>query len=104
MPERTFLRVVRSDVIFPLFSFSLCFGNYLVNVCYASEQVFCWKRKAGVILFVSVSHAVLGEVDCKEIGDYVPGSGATSTDLCLPALDYLRRCSQVSEAHSQLQA
>uniref|UniRef100_A0A8C0WGM8 SEC7 domain-containing protein n=1 Tax=Castor canadensis TaxID=51338 RepID=A0A8C0WGM8_CASCN len=37
----------------------------------------------------------LGEVDCKEIGDYVPGSGATSTDLCLPALDYLRRCSQL---------
>uniref|UniRef100_A0A5F9DMM7 ARFGEF family member 3 n=1 Tax=Oryctolagus cuniculus TaxID=9986 RepID=A0A5F9DMM7_RABIT len=37
----------------------------------------------------------LGEVDCKEIGDCVPGAGATSTDLCLPALDYLRRCSQL---------
>ncbi|ELW64172.1 Brefeldin A-inhibited guanine nucleotide-exchange protein 3 [Tupaia chinensis] len=37
----------------------------------------------------------LGEVDCKEIGDCVPGQGATSTDLCLPALDYLRRCSQL---------
>ncbi|XP_063089434.1 brefeldin A-inhibited guanine nucleotide-exchange protein 3 isoform X1 [Cavia porcellus] len=37
----------------------------------------------------------LGEVDCKEIGDCVPGPGATSTDLCLPALDYLRRCSQL---------
>ncbi|MEJ1275322.1 ARFGEF family member 3 [Cricetulus griseus] len=37
----------------------------------------------------------LGEVDCKEIGDCVPGVGATSTDLCLPALDYLRRCSQL---------
>nr|XP_025033827.1 brefeldin A-inhibited guanine nucleotide-exchange protein 3 isoform X3 [Pelodiscus sinensis] len=35
----------------------------------------------------------LGEVDCKEIGDCV--SGSTSTDLCLPALDYLRRCSQL---------
>ncbi|XP_077207665.1 brefeldin A-inhibited guanine nucleotide-exchange protein 3 isoform X2 [Paroedura picta] len=37
----------------------------------------------------------LGEADCKEIGDSVPGSGSTSTDLCLPALDYLRRCSQL---------
>lgn len=36
-----------------------------------------------------------GEVDCKEMGDCVPGSGSASTDLCLPALDYLRRCSQV---------
>ncbi|XP_065787344.1 brefeldin A-inhibited guanine nucleotide-exchange protein 3 isoform X2 [Muntiacus reevesi] len=37
----------------------------------------------------------LGEVDCKEIGDCVPGPGAASPDLCLPALDYLRRCSQL---------
>nr|XP_004651224.2 brefeldin A-inhibited guanine nucleotide-exchange protein 3 [Jaculus jaculus] len=37
----------------------------------------------------------LGEVDCKEIGDCLPGPGTTSTDLCLPALDYLRRCSQL---------
>ncbi|XP_061479952.1 brefeldin A-inhibited guanine nucleotide-exchange protein 3 isoform X2 [Rhineura floridana] len=37
----------------------------------------------------------LGEADCKEIGDCVPGSGSMSTDLCLPALDYLRRCSQL---------
>nr|XP_010306988.1 PREDICTED: brefeldin A-inhibited guanine nucleotide-exchange protein 3-like [Balearica regulorum gibbericeps] len=37
----------------------------------------------------------LGEVDCKEVGDCVPASGSASTDLCLPALDYLRRCSQV---------
>ncbi|KAJ7400777.1 Brefeldin A-inhibited guanine nucleotide-exchange protein 3 [Pitangus sulphuratus] len=37
----------------------------------------------------------LGEVDCKEMGDCVPGSGSASTDLCLPALDYLRRCSQL---------
>ncbi|XP_068183588.1 brefeldin A-inhibited guanine nucleotide-exchange protein 3 [Antennarius striatus] len=35
----------------------------------------------------------LGEVDDKEIGDHV--SGVSSTDLCLPALDYLRRCSQL---------
>uniref|UniRef100_A0A2K5Y8P6 ARFGEF family member 3 n=1 Tax=Mandrillus leucophaeus TaxID=9568 RepID=A0A2K5Y8P6_MANLE len=37
----------------------------------------------------------LGEVDCKEIGDCAPAPGAPSTDLCLPALDYLRRCSQL---------
>ncbi|XP_035029163.2 brefeldin A-inhibited guanine nucleotide-exchange protein 3 isoform X2 [Hippoglossus stenolepis] len=37
----------------------------------------------------------LGEVDYKEIGDCVHVSGHSSTDLCLPALDYLRRCSQL---------
>ncbi|TDH01612.1 hypothetical protein EPR50_G00182020 [Perca flavescens] len=35
------------------------------------------------------------EVDYKEIGDCVHASGYSSTDLCLPALDYLRRCSQL---------
>lgn len=38
---------------------------------------------------------IAGEVDYKEIGDCVHVSGYSSTDLCLPALDYLRRCSQV---------
>uniref|UniRef100_A0A3Q3J9L4 SEC7 domain-containing protein n=1 Tax=Monopterus albus TaxID=43700 RepID=A0A3Q3J9L4_MONAL len=37
----------------------------------------------------------LGEVDYKEIGDCVLVSGYSSTDLCLPALDYLRKCSQL---------
>ncbi|XP_029107058.1 brefeldin A-inhibited guanine nucleotide-exchange protein 3 isoform X4 [Scleropages formosus] len=37
----------------------------------------------------------LGEVDYKEIGDCVHGTGYSSTDLCLPALDYLRKCSQL---------
>uniref|UniRef100_A0A8P4KJM7 SEC7 domain-containing protein n=1 Tax=Dicentrarchus labrax TaxID=13489 RepID=A0A8P4KJM7_DICLA len=37
----------------------------------------------------------LGEVDFKEIGDCVHVSGYSSTDLCLPALDYLRKCSQL---------
>ncbi|XP_029962135.1 brefeldin A-inhibited guanine nucleotide-exchange protein 3 [Salarias fasciatus] len=37
----------------------------------------------------------LGEVDYKEIGDCVHASGSSSTDLCLPALDYLRKCSQL---------
>lgn len=37
----------------------------------------------------------VGEVDYKEIGDCIHVSGYSSTDLCLPALDYLRKCSQV---------
>uniref|UniRef100_A0A8C7UI88 ARFGEF family member 3 n=1 Tax=Oncorhynchus mykiss TaxID=8022 RepID=A0A8C7UI88_ONCMY len=37
----------------------------------------------------------LGEVDYKEIGDCVNATGYSSTDLCLPALDYLRKCSQL---------
>lgn len=37
----------------------------------------------------------LGEVDYKEIGDCVNTSGLSSTDLCLPALDYLHKCSQL---------
>ncbi|XP_069394149.1 brefeldin A-inhibited guanine nucleotide-exchange protein 3 isoform X3 [Paralichthys olivaceus] len=37
----------------------------------------------------------LGEVDYKEIGDCVHVSDHSSTDLCLPALDYLRKCSQL---------
>ncbi|KAG7217954.1 hypothetical protein INR49_020756 [Caranx melampygus] len=36
----------------------------------------------------------LGEMDCKELGD-CGTSGYSSTDLCLPALDYLRKCSQL---------
>ncbi|XP_072533637.1 brefeldin A-inhibited guanine nucleotide-exchange protein 3 isoform X3 [Salminus brasiliensis] len=35
------------------------------------------------------------EVDYKEIGDCVHMNGYSSTDLCLPALDYLRKCSQL---------
>ncbi|XP_017289156.1 brefeldin A-inhibited guanine nucleotide-exchange protein 3 isoform X2 [Kryptolebias marmoratus] len=37
----------------------------------------------------------LGEVDYKEIGDCVHVSGHSSTDLCVPALDYLHKCSQL---------
>ncbi|XP_056616634.1 brefeldin A-inhibited guanine nucleotide-exchange protein 3 isoform X2 [Triplophysa dalaica] len=37
----------------------------------------------------------LGEVDYKEIGDCVHVSGYSSTDLCLPALDYLKKCSEL---------
>ncbi|XP_017549643.1 brefeldin A-inhibited guanine nucleotide-exchange protein 3 isoform X3 [Pygocentrus nattereri] len=37
----------------------------------------------------------LGEADYKEIGDCVHMNGYSSTDLCLPALDYLRKCSQL---------
>ncbi|XP_057198510.1 brefeldin A-inhibited guanine nucleotide-exchange protein 3 isoform X2 [Triplophysa rosa] len=37
----------------------------------------------------------LGEVDYKEIGDCFHVSGYSSTDLCLPALDYLKKCSEL---------
>ncbi|XP_061546714.1 brefeldin A-inhibited guanine nucleotide-exchange protein 3 isoform X3 [Phycodurus eques] len=37
----------------------------------------------------------LGEVDCKEMDDGATPSSRSSVDLCLPALDYLRRCSQL---------
>uniref|UniRef100_A0A3B3UFF2 ARFGEF family member 3 n=1 Tax=Poecilia latipinna TaxID=48699 RepID=A0A3B3UFF2_9TELE len=37
----------------------------------------------------------LGEVDYKEIGDSVHVSGLSSTVLCVPALDYLHKCSQL---------
>ncbi|XP_062851939.1 brefeldin A-inhibited guanine nucleotide-exchange protein 3-like [Trichomycterus rosablanca] len=37
----------------------------------------------------------LGEMDYKQIGDCVHANGFSSTDLCLPALDYLRKCSQL---------
>ncbi|XP_038124531.1 brefeldin A-inhibited guanine nucleotide-exchange protein 3 isoform X3 [Cyprinodon tularosa] len=37
----------------------------------------------------------LGEVDYKEIGDCVHASGFSSTELCVPALDYLHKCSQL---------
>lgn len=42
-----------------------------------------------------VSSTCVGEVDYKEIGDCIHASGYSSTDLCLPALDYLHKCSQV---------
>ncbi|XP_019715686.1 brefeldin A-inhibited guanine nucleotide-exchange protein 3 isoform X4 [Hippocampus comes] len=37
----------------------------------------------------------LGELDDKEIGECAPASSRSTLDLCLPALSYLRRCSQL---------
>lgn len=37
-----------------------------------------------------------GEMDYKQIGDCAHSNRFSSTDLCLPALDYLRKCSQVT--------
>lgn len=47
------------------------------------------------MIFCGIVRLIAGEVDYKEIGDCVHVSGYSSTDLCLPALDYLRKCSQV---------
>ena len=49
----------------------------------------------GVFVCIRLCLFPLGEVDYKEIGDCINASTHSSTDLCLPALDYLRKCSQV---------
>ncbi|KAM4694675.1 LOW QUALITY PROTEIN: brefeldin A-inhibited guanine nucleotide-exchange protein 3 [Discoglossus pictus] len=71
--------------VFDVFEAFLNTDNIQVFANAATDYIMCLMK------FVKG----LGEVDCKEIGDCVPGSGSTSTDLCLPALDYLRRCSQL---------
>ncbi|XP_062851519.1 brefeldin A-inhibited guanine nucleotide-exchange protein 3-like [Trichomycterus rosablanca] len=42
-----------------------------------------------------VQDQLFREMDYKQIGDCVHANGFSSTDLCLPALDYLRKCSQL---------
>ncbi|XP_058422171.1 brefeldin A-inhibited guanine nucleotide-exchange protein 3 isoform X4 [Diceros bicornis minor] len=71
--------------VFDVFEAFLSTDNIQVFANAATSYIMCLMK------FVKG----LGEVDCKEIGDCVPGPGATSPDLCLPALDYLRRCSQL---------
>lgn len=58
----------------------------------AAEAQCCFTSITFFWLSIRLS---VGEVDYKEIGDCVHVSGYSSTDLCLPALDYLRKCSQV---------
>ncbi|XP_014734550.1 PREDICTED: brefeldin A-inhibited guanine nucleotide-exchange protein 3 isoform X5 [Sturnus vulgaris] len=75
----------RQAPVFDVFEAFLNTDNIQVFANAATSYIMCLMK------FVKG----LGEVDCKEMGDCVPGSGAASTDLCLPALDYLRRCSQL---------
>ncbi|RXM32986.1 Brefeldin A-inhibited guanine nucleotide-exchange protein 3 [Acipenser ruthenus] len=71
--------------VFDVFEAFISTDNIQVFANAATDYIMCLMK------FVKG----LGEVDCKEIGDCVHGSGYSSTDLCLPALDYLRRCSQL---------
>uniref|UniRef100_A0A7M4DZB6 ARFGEF family member 3 n=1 Tax=Crocodylus porosus TaxID=8502 RepID=A0A7M4DZB6_CROPO len=75
----------RQAPVFDVFEAFLNTDNIQVFANAATSYIMCLMK------FVKG----LGEVDCKEIGDCMPGSGSMSTDLCLPALDYLRRCSQL---------
>uniref|UniRef100_A0A8C5QKI5 ARFGEF family member 3 n=1 Tax=Leptobrachium leishanense TaxID=445787 RepID=A0A8C5QKI5_9ANUR len=69
--------------VFDVFEAFLNTDNIQVFANAATDYIMCLMK------FVKG----LGEIESKEIGDLVPGSA--STDLCLPALDYLRKCSQL---------
>ncbi|MGH0144465.1 UNVERIFIED_CONTAM: hypothetical protein FKN15_040786 [Acipenser sinensis] len=78
--------------VFDVFEAFISTDNIQVFANAATDYIMCLMK------FVKG----LGEVDCKEIGDCVHGSGYSSTDLCLPALDYLRRCSQVDIGYESM--
>ncbi|KAK9411618.1 brefeldin A-inhibited guanine nucleotide-exchange protein 3 [Crotalus adamanteus] len=80
-------------------------GEYLMGKCQApvfdvfeaflntdNIQVFANAATSYIICLMKFVKG-LGEADCKDIGDCT--WGYPSTDLCLPALDYLRKCSQL---------
>ncbi|XP_072369603.1 brefeldin A-inhibited guanine nucleotide-exchange protein 3 [Scyliorhinus torazame] len=71
--------------VFDVFEAFLNTDNIQVFANAATDYIMCLMK------FVKG----LGDEDCKEIGDCLPGLGSSSTDLCLPALDYLRKCSQL---------
>ncbi|CAH2250520.1 brefeldin A-inhibited guanine nucleotide-exchange 3 isoform X5 [Pelobates cultripes] len=75
----------RQAPVFDVFEAFLNTDNIQVFANAATDYIMCLMK------FVKG----LGEVESKEIGDLIPGSASTSTDLCLPALDYLRKCSQL---------
>ncbi|KAM8946897.1 brefeldin A-inhibited guanine nucleotide-exchange protein 3 isoform 3-T3 [Pelodytes ibericus] len=75
----------RQAPVFDVFEAFLNTDNIQVFANAATDYIMCLMK------FVKG----LGEMESKEIGDFVPGSVSTSTDLCLPALDYLRKCSQL---------
>ncbi|XP_041866280.1 brefeldin A-inhibited guanine nucleotide-exchange protein 3 isoform X2 [Melanotaenia boesemani] len=71
--------------VFDVFEAFINTDNIQVFASAATDYIMCLMK------FVKG----LGEMDYKEIGDCVHVSGCSSTDLCLPALDYLRKCSQL---------
>ncbi|XP_069090434.1 brefeldin A-inhibited guanine nucleotide-exchange protein 3 isoform X2 [Pleurodeles waltl] len=72
----------RQAPVFDVFEAFLNTDNIQVFANAATDYIMCLMK------FVK-------GLDSKEIGDCMPGLGPMSTDLCLPALDYLRRCSQL---------
>ncbi|XP_043943030.1 brefeldin A-inhibited guanine nucleotide-exchange protein 3 [Protopterus annectens] len=75
----------RQAPVFDVFEAFLNTDNIQVFANAATDYIMCLMK------FVKG----LGEMDCKEIGDCTLASCSTSTDLCLPALGYLRKCSQL---------
>ncbi|KAM3932302.1 brefeldin A-inhibited guanine nucleotide-exchange protein 3 isoform 3-T3 [Leptodactylus fuscus] len=75
----------RQAPVFDVFEAFLNTDNIQVFANAATDYIMCLMK------FVKG----LGENDVKEIGDCVPSTASSSTDLCLPALDYLRKCSQL---------
>ncbi|XP_032881861.1 brefeldin A-inhibited guanine nucleotide-exchange protein 3 isoform X2 [Amblyraja radiata] len=71
--------------VFDVFEAFLNTDNIQVFANAATDYIMCLMK------FVKG----LGGDDCKEIGNSFTGPGSTSSDLCLPALDYLRKCSQL---------
>ncbi|XP_060687228.1 brefeldin A-inhibited guanine nucleotide-exchange protein 3 [Hemiscyllium ocellatum] len=71
--------------VFDVFEAFLNTDNIQVFANAATDYIMCLMK------FVKG----LGDEDCKEVGDCYTGLGSSSTDLCLPALDYLRKCSQL---------
>ncbi|XP_075902214.1 brefeldin A-inhibited guanine nucleotide-exchange protein 3 isoform X2 [Nelusetta ayraudi] len=72
--------------VFDVFEAFISTDNIQVFANAATDYIMCLMK------FVKG----LGELDSREIGDCVHSASAlSSTDLCLPALDYLRRCSQL---------
>ncbi|XP_069792213.1 brefeldin A-inhibited guanine nucleotide-exchange protein 3 [Narcine bancroftii] len=71
--------------VFDVFEAFLNTDNIQVFANAATDYIMCLMK------FVKG----LGGDDCKEVGNSFLGSGSSSSDLCLPALDYLRKCSQL---------
>ncbi|KAM8851468.1 brefeldin A-inhibited guanine nucleotide-exchange protein 3 isoform 1-T1 [Synchiropus picturatus] len=71
--------------VFDVFEAFINTDNIQVFANAASDYIMCLMK------FIKG----LGEIDYKEIGDCLQVSAHSSTDLCLPALDYLHRCSQL---------
>ncbi|KAA8583468.1 hypothetical protein FQN60_014676 [Etheostoma spectabile] len=78
--------------VFDVFEAFINTDNIQVFANAATDYIMCLLK---FVKGLDSNSLCVGEVDYKEIGDCVHASGYSSTDLCLPALDYLRKCSQL---------